>query len=104
MGDQELFTELKKINPLLRYDGSKLATTRAISHFYIGKSQISESESYLHFGSSPPILDLETPFFGYGKVLGCQKTCWEQIFEIFIFFDFFGHFVMKNGKNHDFRP
>ena len=99
MGDQELFIELKKINLLLRYDGSKLATTRTILQFNIGKSQISKSENYLLFGSSPPILDLETPFFGYEKVLGSQKTCWKQIFEFFIFWDFFGHFMVKN---HDF--
>ena len=65
MGNQKLFTELKKLYLLLRYDPSKLGPTRAFSGFCIGNSQIFAIKNHLFFLSTFRVLMLQTQFFGY---------------------------------------
>ena len=104
MGEQELFTESKNIRRLPRYGLSKMGPTRTFSRFYIGKCLISVFQNYLQFLSTFSVLDLETPFFGFEKVSGCQKILWERIFEKVIFWPARGHFRGKNLKNPVFSP
>ena len=94
MGEQELNTESKNIRRLPRYG----------LRFYIGKCPISVFQNNLQFLSTFSVLDLETPFFGFEKVSGCQKILWERIFEKVIFWPVWGHFRAKNGVFQIFAP
>ena len=97
MGEQELFTESENFRRLPRYGLSKMGPTRAFSQFYIGKCPISVFQNYLLSLSTFPVLDLETPFFDFEKVSGCQKILWERIFEKVIFGPFGAILGRKNG-------
>ena len=68
MGDQELFTELKNLAPLPRYDGSKLATMHAISRIMLilYRKIALKNRLFLTFLETPlPVLMLESQFSGY---------------------------------------
>jgi hypothetical protein len=81
-----------------------MGPTRAFSQFYIGKCPISVFQNYLLSLSTFPVLDLETPFFDFEKVSGCQKILWERIFEKVIFWLAWGHFRAKKRDFSDFCP
>ena len=98
MGEQELFTEFKNFRRLPRYGLSKMGPTRAFSHFYRKIScPISVFENYLQFLSTFAVLDLETPFFGFEKVSGCQKILQESIFQKSAPIEFFG--TLRHSQN-----
>ena len=69
MGSQELFTESKNIFLVLRYDSSKLATTRAqfceFGCICIGNLPKIGLKKDLFFLTPLPVLDLESWFSGY---------------------------------------
>ena len=50
------------------------------------------------FLTSFPVFDPATQFFGYGWPSRIQKHVRKRIFEILIFFWFFGHFVVKKSR------
>ena len=85
---QELFTELKKLAPLLRCDVAKLGPKRGFRGICIGNTQnktdFQNLKMLITFGQNTQI----SPFLAKLQTKMKQKICWKQIFHILTFFGF----------------
>ena len=96
---QELFTELKKLAPLLRCDVAKLGPKRSFRGICIGntpkKIDFQNLKKLITFGQNTQ----KSPFLAKSQTKMEQKICRKQIFHIFDFFWIFGAFWAQNLEN-----
>ena len=99
---QELFTELKKLAPLLRCDVAKLGPKRSFRGICIGntpkKIDFQNLKKLITFGQNAQI----SPFLAKLQTKMKQKICRKQIFDILTFSgflaDFWGFLGSKSRK------
>ena len=91
MGVQDLFTEVKNLNPFPRCDVSKLGPTRAFSGFSVGKWP---KNNFLERGCDPNLFQggLNGPQIGFGESYYEYLGALSRDFENFDFSSILSHF------------